>query len=148
MLCVSRTYVDLVRHLDKSERVKLDRGELRLAQVHKEHLRRLAERRAQRQAELDAQIREEQFLRAPLLYEEYEAQYREIRELFARVGVDRAIDCLVDHCGGLGGLSQALDINLRRQGRDVVEAVINSVGSERVMCALNRTAAPQRIAAE
>ena len=60
LLCVSRTYVDLVRHLDKSERVKLARGELKLARLHKERLQQLAERRAKRQAaEREAKVQAE-----------------------------------------------------------------------------------------
>ena len=59
LLCVCRTYVDLVRRLDKDERLKLVRGELKLAQLYKEHLQRQAERRAERLAECEAQARPE-----------------------------------------------------------------------------------------
>jgi hypothetical protein len=53
LLCVCRTYVDLVRRLDKNERLKLVHGGLKLAQLYKEHLQRQAERRAElQQAEL------------------------------------------------------------------------------------------------
>jgi hypothetical protein len=67
--------------------------------------------------------------------------------LFANVGVDRVIDCFLDHYG-LGGAFQALDVNLQRHGRDIVEVVMCSVGPERAMRVLDNITAPQRVAAE
>jgi hypothetical protein len=144
LLCVNAAYVNLVRHLGAEDRIKLDRGELKLAHLHREHLRRLAARRAQRQqVELEAKQAE----LAALRHAEREAEAREIDRLLDCVGVDHFLDRFVSRFG-VELLVDVLDVNLRRHGQDFVEVVVNSVGSERALRVLNRITTPHSIAAE
>jgi hypothetical protein len=56
LLCVNPVYVNLARHLSAEDRLRLARGELKLAQLHKQHLQSSAERRAKKQkAKLEAE---------------------------------------------------------------------------------------------
>jgi hypothetical protein len=148
LCCVNPTYVSLARHLSDEDRLKLARSELKLSHLWKDYRRDLAERRAKRlAAEREAQAQAEREAREALVQAEHEAQTRELDGLFANVGVDRVIDCFLDHYG-LGGAFQALDVNLQRHGRDIVEVVMCSVGPERAMRVLDNITAPQRVAAE
>jgi hypothetical protein len=85
-------------------------GEIRLADLHRNYRQRLAERRAQRlAAEREAQEQAAREALEALTWAEHEAENRELNSMFTRIGVDRVIDCLVDYCGGLGGLLRTLD---------------------------------------
>jgi hypothetical protein len=137
LLCVSRTYVDLVRRLDEDKRVKLDRGELKLAQVHKEHLQRLAERRVERlAAEREAKVQAER-----------EEQDRAIDAVLDHVGIDRLMERIVCRFGFEAPLEE-LDFLSRRTSRDFVEIIIATLGSERAMRALDPLPAPHSVAAK
>jgi hypothetical protein len=132
LFCVNSAYVSLVRGLSDDDRIKLARGELKLAQLHKDYCRRLAERRAQwLAAEREGQMQAER-----------EAQMREIDSLFDCVGVDRIIDRFVDRFGR-GCLFQVLDVNLQWHGQDIVEVVIDFVGSDRAMRTLDQLTQPK-----
>ncbi len=52
------------------------------------------------------------------------------------------------HRFGLELLFEVQDVILRRRGLDIVEVLIDSLGSERAMVAVDRATAPQRVAAE
>ena len=81
---VYRSYVDLARKLSDADRSRLYRGELKLAALHKDYCRHLAERRAQRlAAEQEAKV---QALR--------EANDARLDQLIARYGADRIMAAL------------------------------------------------------
>jgi tRNA U54 and U55 pseudouridine synthase Pus10 len=142
LLCVNPTYVGLARRLNADDRLRLARGQLRLAALYQDHPQRLAEHRAQRlAAEREAQVKAER-----------EEQFREI---------DHALDCCVGNYDGTVSfvdgfierhgprmLFEALDVNLQRRGLDIIEVAINTIGAERAMRALDAVTAPQRVAAE
>jgi hypothetical protein len=119
LFSVCPAYVDLVRRLGADDRLRLVRGELRLAQLHKDYRQRLAERRAQRLA-----------------------AKREAEAQAEREALNRTIDSLVGHFG-VGGLFQALDVNLQRQGQDIIQVVIDSVGADRAVGAFDKLTQPQ-----
>jgi hypothetical protein len=148
LLCVNPGYVGLVRRLNDEDLLKLSRRELKLSHLWKNYRRDLAERRAKRlAAERGAQVQAECEAREALVRAQHEAQTRELDSLFDCVGVDRVIDRFVGHYG-LGGAFQALDVNLQRHGRDIVEVVLCSVGPERAMRALDKLTQPHAVAAE
>jgi hypothetical protein len=121
LLCVSQTYVNLVRRLDKSERVKLTRGELKLARLHKEHLQQLAERRAQRlAAEREAKVQAER-----------EEQARAVDTVLETVSIDRVVERIVAHFGP-EPLLEELDILLQRNGRDLSQLILRVCDREKL----------------
>jgi hypothetical protein len=55
--CVNPVYLNVARQLSDDDRLKLDRGELKLSHLYKDYRQRLAERRAQRlAAEREAKV--------------------------------------------------------------------------------------------
>jgi hypothetical protein len=137
LCCVNPAYVGVVQRLTNEDRVKLARGGLKLSHLWKTYRHDLAEQRAQRlAAEREAKA---QAKRAE--------QARLIHDCIDRVG----FDCLFEQIVGRFDFElpvQVLDILARRAGRDFVEIVIDRLGSDRVMRALDQLTTPQRVAAE
>jgi hypothetical protein len=105
LLGVCPTYVGLARHLGADDRLRLARGELKLSDVYKDHLRHLAESRAQRLAEE----------RAARMQAERAAQVRAVDDVLERVGLDRVVGRIVEHHGP-EPLLEELDVALQRRG--------------------------------
>jgi hypothetical protein len=137
LCCVNPTYVGLARQVSDEDRLKLARGELRLARLWKDYRRDLAERQAKRlAAEREAQMKAER-----------EEQARVIHACLDRVGLDRLMEQIVCRFG-FEAPCEELDILSRRTSRDFVEIIIATLGSERAMRALDQLTAPQRITEE
>jgi hypothetical protein len=142
VMCVSPTYVGLVRHLDEDGRHRLLVGDLTLAQLHRERRQHLAERRCK---ERDDEI-ERAGLEA-LMREGREEAAQRVDDVLDAVALDRVIEGIVDRFGAKPLLSD-LDLVLSRQGRDIVALVTDLFGAERVWRALDRITAPLAEAAE
>jgi hypothetical protein len=133
LCCVNPAYVSLVQHLNSEDRVKLARREIRLSHLWKNYRRDLAARKAERLA----------------------AEHKAKGEERARVAdgcLDRVgFQCIFEQivCRWDFDLPlQVLDLLARRANRDFVEIIIETLGADRVMQALDQFTAPQRIAAE
>jgi hypothetical protein len=135
--CVNPTYVALVRHLGAEDRLKLVRGELKLARLYKDYQQRLAERRAQRrQAEFEAEV-----------HTARQVELEAISACLDQVSLTRFLEQALARYGRADVLEE-LDVLFRRHGQDIVVVVIDVFGSERVMCTLDRATTPASIAAE
>jgi hypothetical protein len=134
---VNRCYLGLAKRLDEADLKRLAEGKLTLAQLHKDYVRRLAERRSERRASrLAAEVRVQ--MDAARIAE----QERIIADALQNVGADRVFDHFLDRYGS-GVLIQVLNGSLNRHGVDVVEAVITACGGDRVMRALDRYTQPE-----
>jgi hypothetical protein len=137
LFAVNATYIDLVRHLNADDRLRLARGELKLAQVHKEHLQQLAERRAQRlAAEREAEV-----------HAARQAQLQAIQACLDQVSLTRFLEQAIARYGGADVLEE-LDVLFQRRGSNIVDLIISTYGAERVMRTFDHATAPERIAAE
>jgi hypothetical protein len=138
LFAVNPAYVNLVRHLSEEDRVKLARGELKLAHLHKEHVRRLAERRAQRlAAEREAEV-----------HAARQAELQAIHACLDQVSLTRLLEQVVARYGGVDALEE-LDVLFQRRGSNIVDLIISTYGAERVLRSLDGvTALMGAIAAE
>ena len=131
VFCSNPSYIGRAKSLSATDRARLARGELRIAELWKDYRRRLDERRAQRlAAEREAKVRAER-----------EAQTRAIDGLLASVGIDRIVDRIINAFGP-EPLLEELDVCLRRSGRDLGQLVVTVSGPDRVLHALDSITAP------
>ena len=122
LLCVNPAYVGLVQRLDDVVRLKLARGELKLAPIWKAYRASLAERRAQRlAAEREAQVKAER-----------EEQVRAVDTVLETVSFDRVVERIIGRFGA-EPLLEELDILLQRNGRDLSQLILRVCDRERVM---------------
>jgi hypothetical protein len=129
LCCVNPAYVSVAQRLSDDDRVKLARGELKLSRLWKNHLRELAEQRAQERAELIERA-------------EREEQARDIQACIDRVGLARLIEQIVARFGYELPLHE-LDVLSHRTNRDFAEIVIEALGADRVLRVVDKLTSPQ-----
>jgi hypothetical protein len=137
LLCVCPPYLSIARHLSDDDLQKLARGEIRLATLYRDYVRLQAERREQRQA-------------AKREAQDQAARQAELETIHACLD-EAGLTCLVDQIVARfseAALVDCFDLVLERRGRDLVQAVINFVGADRVMRSLGQLATPHSVAAE
>jgi hypothetical protein len=140
LFCVNRNYVDIVRKLSDADRQRLYRGELKLADLHQDHLRQLAERRAERLAAArEAQAQAKAHAKA-------EARTRAVDSVLETVELDRVIERILCRFGPTQ-LLEAIESALQDTGCDLAQLVVDVSGSDRLMRALDVATAPQRVTA-